>query len=51
MIVGTIMLVSITWAAFSGLPFARDNVMAATAFRIPFGLFFPTASFADFFRQ
>ena len=51
LIVGTIMLVSITWAAFSGWRFARDNVVAATAFVIPLGLFFPIASFADFFGQ
>ena len=50
-IVGIIMLVSIIWAAFSGWRFARDNVVAATAFVIPLGLFFPIASFADFFGQ
>jgi len=50
-IVGTVMLVSIIWAAFSGWRHARDNVVAATAFVIPLGLFFPIASFADFFGQ
>ena len=49
-IVGTMMLVSIIWASFSGWRYARDNVVAATAFVIPLGLFFPIASFADFFR-
>ena len=50
-VVGTLMLASITWASFSGWRFARDNVVAATAFVIPLGLFFPVASFADFFGQ
>ena len=49
--VGVVMLSSITWAAFSGWRYARDNVVAATAFVIPLGLFFPIASFADFFGQ
>lgn len=50
-VVGTIMLVSIIWASFSGWRYARNNVVAATAFVIPLGLFFPIASFADFFGQ
>ena len=50
-LVGTIMLVSIIWASFSGWRYARDNVVAATAFVVPLGLFFPIASFADFFGQ
>ena len=50
-VVGTMMLCSIIWATFSGWRFARDNVVAATAFVVPLGLFFPIASFADFFGQ
>ena len=39
------------WAAFAGWRQNRANVVAATAFVVPFGLFFPIQSTADFFGQ
>ena len=51
LVVGSVMLFSIIWAAAAGWRHARNNVVAATAFVIPLGLFFPIASFADFFGQ
>ena len=38
-------------AAFAGWRKNRANVVAATAFVVPFGLFFPFQSSADFFGQ
>ncbi|MDA8536905.1 O-antigen ligase family protein [Alphaproteobacteria bacterium] len=48
---GSLMIVSIIWAAFAGWRKNRDNVVAATAFVVPFGLFFPIQSTGDFFGQ
>ena len=48
---GTIMICGIIWATFKAGLRNRDNVVAATAFVIPLGLFFPIASTADFFGQ
>jgi hypothetical protein len=45
------MIISIIWAAFVGWRKNRNNVVAATAFVIPLGLFFPIQSMADFFGQ
>ena len=51
LITGIVMIISIIWAAFSGRRQNRANVVAATAFVIPFGLFFPIQSTGDFFGQ
>ena len=51
LVAGSLMMASITWAAFVGWRRNRANVVAATAFVIPFGLFFPIQSTADFFGQ
>lgn len=51
LITGSLMFVSIIWAAFAGWRKNRDNVVAATAFVIPFGLFFPIQTTSDFFGQ
>ena len=51
LLAGSLMIVSITWAAFFGWRKNRANVVAATAFVIPFGLFFPIQSTGDFFGQ
>jgi len=51
LVTGSLMIVSIVWAAFEGWRKNRDNVVAATAFVIPLGLFFPIQSMADFFGQ
>ena len=51
LIAGSIMMISIIWAAFAGWRQNRANVVAATAFVIPFGLFFPVQSTGDFFGQ
>ncbi|MDC3234746.1 O-antigen ligase family protein [Candidatus Puniceispirillum sp.] len=48
---GSLMIISITWAAFVGWRKNRVNVVAATAFVVPFGLFFPIQSTGDFFGQ
>ena len=48
---GIIMIGSIIWATFKAGLQNRKNVVAATAFVIPLGLFFPIASTADFFGQ
>ena len=48
---GIIMIGGIIWATFKAGLQNRDNVVAATAFVIPLGLFFPIASTADFFGQ
>jgi len=45
------MIFSIIWAAFAGWRKNRDNVVAATAFAVPFGLFFSIQSTGDFFGQ
>ncbi|MDC1036229.1 O-antigen ligase family protein [Alphaproteobacteria bacterium] len=51
LITGSLMIASIIWAAFAGWRKNRDNVVAATAFVVPFGLFFPIQSTGDFFGQ
>jgi len=51
LITGSVMIISIIWAAFAGWRQNRANVVAATAFVIPFGLFFPVQSTGDFFGQ
>ena len=51
LITGSLMIISIIWAAFAGWRKNRDNVVAATAFVIPLGLFFPIQSTGDFFGQ
>lgn len=51
LVAGSVMIGSIIWFCFvSGIK-NRDNVIAATAFVIPLGLFFPIQSTADFFGQ
>jgi hypothetical protein len=51
LVTGSLMIISIIWAAFAGWRKNRDNVVAATAFVVPFGLFFPIQSTGDFFGQ
>ncbi|MDB3936566.1 O-antigen ligase family protein [bacterium] len=51
LITGSVMIISIIWAAFAGWRQNRANVVAATAFVVPFGLFFPIQSTGDFFGQ
>jgi len=51
LVTGSLMIVSIIWAAFAGWRKNRDNVVAATAFVVPCGLFFPIQSTSDFFGQ
>ena len=51
LVIGSLMIVSIICAAFTGWRKNRDNVVAATAFVVPFGLFFPIQSTGDFFGQ
>lgn len=48
---GSVMICSIIWVTFKAGLQNRDNVVLATAFVIPLGLFFPIASTADFFGQ
>ena len=51
LLAGSLMIGSIIWFCFvSGIK-NRNNVIAATAFVIPLGLFFPVQSTADFFGQ
>ena len=51
LIFGTIFLWSIIWTCFRASWKNRDNVMLATAWIVPFGLFWPVASMADLFGQ
>ena len=51
LVTGSLMITSIIWAAFAGWRQNRANVVAATAFVIPFGLFFPIQTTGDFFGQ
>jgi O-antigen ligase len=51
LVTGTIFLWSIIWACFSSSRSNRENVVLATSWVIPFGLFWPVASTADFFGQ
>jgi len=48
---GVIFMWSIVWTCFRNGLGARDNVYTATAWVVPFALFWPTASTADFFGQ
>ena len=51
LITGTIFLWSIIWLCFKVGWRHRDNVIVATAWVVPFGLFWPITSSADFFGQ
>ncbi len=51
LIAGSLMIMSIIWAAFVGWRKNQNNVVAATAFIAPLGLFFPFQSTGDFFGQ
>ena len=51
LIAGSLMIISIVWAAHAGWRNNRENVSAATAFVIPLGLFFPIQTTGDFFGQ
>jgi O-antigen ligase len=51
LVTGSVMIISIIFAAFVGWRQNRNNVVAATAFVVPFGLFFPIQSTGDFFGQ
>ena len=51
LVLGTIFLWSIVWTCFRASWGNRENVVIATAWVVPFGLFWPIASFADFFGQ
>lgn len=51
LIFGTIFLWSIIGTCFRASLRNRDNVMLATSWIVPFGLFWPVASTADFFGQ
>lgn len=51
LIAGVIMIASILWATLKACLQNKNNVVSATAFVIPLGLFFPIASTADFFGQ
>jgi hypothetical protein len=48
---GSVMLISIVWFCFITRTQDRVSVLAATAFIVPLGLFFPIQSTADFFGQ
>ena len=51
LIAGLVMVGSIIWCCLIFGIKNRENVIAATAFVVPFGLFFPIQSTADFFGQ
>jgi O-antigen ligase len=50
-VLGVVFLWSIIWACFRASLRNRDNVFVATAWVIPFGIFWPIATSADFFGQ
>ena len=50
-VLGVVFLWSIVWTCFRASFRNRDNVFVATAWVIPFGLFWPIATTADFFGQ
>jgi O-antigen ligase len=50
-ILGVVFLWSIIWTCFRASFRNRENVFVATAWVIPFGLFWPIATSADFFGQ
>lgn len=51
LILGSVFLWSMIWTCFRASFKNRDNVFIATAWVIPFGLFWPIATSADFFGQ
>ncbi|XDZ67072.1 O-antigen ligase family protein [Alphaproteobacteria bacterium LSUCC0684] len=51
LVLGTVFLWSIIWTCFRASFRNRANVFVATAWVIPFGLFWPIATSADFFGQ
>ena len=48
---GSVFLISMMWACLRAGLRRRGDIVAATAFVIPFGLFWPIATSADFFGQ
>ena len=50
-VLGFIFLWSIIWTSFRASLRNRDNVFVATAWVMPFGIFWPIATSADFFGQ
>ena len=48
---GVMMIAAMVWTAFSNGRRNVGHVVATTAFVVPFGLFFPIQSTADFFGQ
>ncbi len=51
LILGTVFLWSIIWTCFRASLKNKENVFVATAWVIPFGIFWPIATSADFFGQ
>ena len=51
LISGSVMIISIIWFCFVTGVRGRANVLAAIAFIVPLGLFFPIQTTADFFGQ
>ena len=51
LLAGTFFLWSIVWRCFQGRLRAYDDVICATAFIVPLGMFWPIATTADFFGQ
>ena len=50
-VLGVVFLWSIIWICFKSSLKNRDNVFVATAWIIPFGIFWPIATTSDFFGQ
>jgi len=50
-ILGVVFLWSVIWTCFRSIIKNRENVFVATAWVIPFGLFWPISTSADFFGQ
>ena len=51
LLAGVVMMCSIIWYCFKSRLSNRRNVVCATAFVVPLGLFFPIQTSADFFSQ
>ncbi len=51
LILGSVFIISIVWVCFKSSRKNTKNVVAVTSWVIPFGLFWPIASTADFFGQ
>ena len=51
LLLGVVFLWSIIWTCFSTGLRNRDNIFVTTAWVIPFGIFWPVATTADFFGQ